>query len=430
MTELCGNLQLHDEGGMQIREVAMRHRGAILSGSAALLLMGVVGCFSQQHNSSQSGGAHAMNASWTPQNISWSGGRTMDIKDPGLGETAFTVPVPSGWRAVGLILRPGGCYRPNIAADGLSYTVLAPDGYTAIGQLPGAGWNWASDGSNPAGPKCAPMAINSAAVFLLNIAVPNMHPDATNVQLVPPTPQMQQTLANAQRQANQNGVGPSHRLLDTARVRVEYKIGDQPMEEMLYALLDCMESSMPAYPAMHRPAVNRRMCSIHGTVFKRAPKGQLDALLASQPPPPKVNQIWDQHISDRMQSAFKQYQIASDAQFAAIQKHFADVTAGMKARNQQFQQSQQSSFDHAMAADRATQDATDHASHLQVLDSLNRQDFIDPSTGKKIETSNQYTHNWISSDKSSVVLGDSPNFDPNGVVDPVRESWTELIPAP
>jgi hypothetical protein len=27
------------------------------------------------------------------------------------------------------------------------------------------------------------------------------------------------------------------------------------------------------------------------------------------------------------------------------------------------------------------------------------------------------------------VLGDSPTFDPNGVVDPVRESWTELIPA-
>jgi hypothetical protein len=98
-------------------------------------------------------------------------------------------------------------------------------------------------------------------------------------------------------------------------------------------------------------------------------------------------------------------------------------------RGKQFQQNQQSSFEHAMAADRATQDSIDHASHLQVLDSLNRADFIDPSTGRKIETSNQYTHNWISSDKNSVVLGDSPTFDPNGVVDPVRESWTELIPA-
>src|ERR1700679_3250640 len=70
-TESFGNLQLHDEGGMRIGEVAMRYRGTILSGSAALLLMGVTGCFSQQHNGSQSsgtgsGGAHVTNASWTP----------------------------------------------------------------------------------------------------------------------------------------------------------------------------------------------------------------------------------------------------------------------------------------------------------------------------------------------------------------------------
>jgi hypothetical protein len=273
------------------------------------------------------------------------------------------------------------------------------------------------------------MAIDSAAVFLLNIAVPNMHPDATNVQLVPNTPQMQQNLENARRQANQNA-GPSHRILDSARVRIEYKIGDQPMEEMLFTLLDCMQSEMPAYPAMHRAAQTRRLCSIHGTVFRRAPKGQLDALLASLPPPPKVDQAWDQEISRRMMNAFQQYQKASDAQFAAIQDHFRQVTDNMIKNGQRFQDSQRQSFEHAMAADRATQDSIDHAAHLQVLDSLNRQDFIDPSTGRKIETSNQYTHNWISSDKNSVVLGDDPTFDPNGAVDPVRESWTELIPAP
>jgi hypothetical protein len=87
------------------------------------------------------------------------------------------------------------------------------------------------------------------------------------------------------------------------------------------------------------------------------------------------------------------------------------------------------STEHAMAADAGRQNAIDHSAHLQVLDSLNRQDFIDPTTGRKIETSNQFTHNWISSDKDSVVLGDNPTFDPNGVVEPGRESWIELIPA-
>jgi hypothetical protein len=164
-------------------------------------------------------------------------------------------------------------------------------------------------------------------------------------------------------------------------------------------------------------------------MFSRAPTGQLDALLASGPPMAQIDQAWNQQIIQKMQAAFAQYQQASNAQFAAIQKHFSDVTQGMLDRGRQFQASQQSSFEHAMANDRASQNAIDHASHLQVLDSLNRQDFIDPTTGRKIETSNQYTHNWISSDKSEVALNDDPTFDPNGVVDPIRQSWTELIPA-
>jgi hypothetical protein len=53
---------------------------------------------------------------------------------------------------------------------------------------------------------------------------------------------------------------------------------------------------------------------------------------------------------------------------------------------------------------------------------------VDPNTGQKIETSNQFSHNWINSSGDGVVLNSDPTFDPNGVVDPVRESWTELIP--
>ena len=404
------------------------------SAAIAILLIGATGCNSQKHDQTafsqtDSGSARSMHTSWTPSSISWTGGHTSKVEDPAFGETAFTVGVPAGWKFVGAILRPHTCYGPSIPADGLSYTVLAPDGYTAIGQMPGSSWAWQSDGSNPQGPKCAPIGIDSAAGFLLNIAVPNIHPDATNVAFVPNTPQMQAKLESARAQFAQPGPGGTHRLLDSGRVRVEYKIGDQPMEEMLFAIMDCMVSNMPAYPLLHRPAMTRRSCSIHGTVFRRAPKGHLDALLASNPPAPQISQDWDQHVSERMRAAFAQYQKASDDRFRSIQKHFADVTAGMLERGRQFQDEQQRSFNHAMAADRASQDAIDHASHLQVLDSLNRQDFIDPTTGRKIETSNQYTHNWISSDKNEVVLNDDPTFNPNGVVDPVRQSWTELIPA-
>ena len=406
-----------------------------LSVVVLVALLSATGCFSQQRNNAQGGdaqangnaGARLVKSSWTAAGVSWNGGKTAGVQDPGLGEQAFTIAVPTNWRFKGLILRPHSCYAPSVPADGLSYTVLAPDGYTAVGQLPGASWTWKSDGTSLI-PKCAPIPIKSATAFLLDIAVPNIHPFATKVTVVPPTPQMQQNLRNAQQQALQSSIAPTRNLVDTGRVRIEYMLGDQPMEEMLFTMMNCLETAMPGYPAMHRPATTQRSCYAHGVVFRRAPKGQLDALLATQPPPPHIDQAWDEHVSQNMRAVFAQYQAASQRQFAAIQDHFKQVTDNMVAQGKAFQAQQRNSFEHAMANDRAAQDATDHAAHLQVLDSLNRQDFIDPTTGQKIETSNQYTHNWISSDKNSVVLGADPTFDPNGVVDPVRESWTELIP--
>ena len=185
---------------------------------------------------------------------------------------------------------------------------------------------------------------------------------------------------------------------------------------------------MPAYPMLHRAAMERHTCRTAGIGITRAPQGELDAIVGRRLPPPDIDSQWNQTIMNRMNSQFAAWQRQNDEQFQAIQNHFKQVTNGMIQRGQQFQAQQKSSFDNAMAQDRATQGAIDHAAQMQVRDSLNRQDFIDPTTGQKIETSNQYTHNWISSDKNSVVLGADPTFDPNGVVDPVRESWTELIP--
>lgn len=423
---------------MNTQKLSNEVKAATLSTLALLVLISVTGCFSQQRNAqgrhaeaAGSDGARLVKSSWTPSSVSWNGGSTGNVEDPALHETAFTTTVPSGWKFIGTIMRPRGCYRPSVPADGLSYTVLAPDGYTAVGQLPGASWSSSSDGTNTMGPKCQAVQIHSAAGFLLNIAVPNMHPNATRVSFVPPTPQMQSNLQRMRSEAAQApGYGmQSHRFIDTGRVRLEYMAGDQPMEEILFALLDCQETTMPAYPMLHRAARTDRRCSVHGIPFRRAPKGELDALLATNPPGPKIDQDWDQHIIQRMNAAFAQIEKASWDNFNKIQAHFKQVTDGMKARADAFGKQQQSSFEHAMANDRANQDAIDHAAHLQVLDSLNRQDFIDPTTGLKIETSNQFTHNWISSDKNSVALGDDPTADPNGVVDPVRESWTELIPA-
>lgn len=411
--------------------------GTFFAGVVALVAInGISGCFGSrpsvesgtaQGQPVEAGEAHRADTSWSPSGTSWSGARKAEVKDPGDGMTAFTVDVPQGWKFEGTILRPAGCHAPATPADGLSYMTVAPDGVTGVGQVPGVSWSWASDGTSPLGPKCKPVNISTAAGFLLNIAVPMMHPEAKIVGIVPLSDKMQANL-NAARQRMQ-GQGPTHVILDSARVKVEYQANGKPVEELLGVAMTCRVTEFPAYPAMRRPARTVRSCDTHGTYVKRAPKGKLEALIAADPTMAQIDTQWDADISRKMQQSFAAYKQASDAQFAAIQQHYKEVTAGMVARGQQFNENLKQSTDNAMAADRARQGAIDHAAHLQVLDSLNRADFIDPTTGQKIETSNQFNHSWISTDGTTAVLNADPTFDPNGVVDPGRESFVELIPA-
>jgi len=53
--------------------------------------------------------------------------------------------------------------------------------------------------------------------------------------------------------------------------------------------------------------------------------------------------------------------------------------------------------------------------------------FAEFHTGQVIEASNQYNHQWISSDGSTLIQTNDHSFDPNGVVNPVSTSWTELV---
>lgn len=364
------------------------------------------------------------------------GTRTVEINDPVLNMNAFTLKIPANWKFIGMILRPQGCYGPAVPADGISYSAVAPDGVNAVMQLPGAHWMWSSDGTSPQGRQCAPIAINSATAFLLNIAVPHIHPTAQIIGIQPLSSQEQQGLEEARRRqaAMDTNSGQLHirNLADAGKVRIEYVLDGRFVQEQLSTFVTCMVNDQPAFPVLHRPARSVATCQAHAIWIRRAPRGgldQLDAQLAAlKLGPPQINRQWDQEVSQRMQAAFAQYQAAQDRQFKAIQEHYRQVTANMIARGQQFNDNLAQTTQHAMAADRAQQGAIDHAAHLQVLDSLNRQDFIDPQTGQKIETSNQYMHNWISSDKSEVVVSNDSTFDPNGAVDPVREGWTELIP--
>jgi hypothetical protein len=406
-----------------MKEIIMQNKVRIMVGLGLIALIGSSVLCSQSTSTSHAGSA------------SFSSTRPEQVVDPAYGMTAFTIEVPAGWKFVGMILRPGGCHPSPTPAAGLSYTAMSPDGAEAMVTLPGVSWTWTSNGTNIMGPKCpSNINIDTAAGLLLNIAVPNLHPDARKVELEPLKQADIDAIAaqNAKLAAGMRGYGLKGRqYVDAAVVRIDYEVSGHPMEESDFTVIDCIETQvtgMPTgVPGRWSQPYTKRTCSSRGTIIRRAPKGQLDALRAAATPP-QVNPEWDQRVIHDMNTMFQQMQAASNQQFQANMANFKAQGEARLAAGRAFQQNLRESTEHAQANDRARQDAMYESSHKMALYALDQQEFRNPTTGQIIQASNQYNHQWMSSDGSTLIQTQDHTFDPNGVVYPISQSWTELNP--
>ena len=362
--------------------------------------------------------------------------RRVEATDPQYQITAFTMEVPADWKFNGTIVRPPGCHGHGAS---IKYTAQSADGLSAVVVLPGVAWNWASSetAQKYMAQNCPAIDIDTAASFLVNIAVPNIHPDAKIVAVLPLLPEGQASLKDQlAKEIQQNAslgnfkqVNPKW-TLEGANVRVQYTRDGHPVEEMISAVIHCNEQTMPAM--FKEPAYQRRSCFSRGTVISRAPQGHLDEMMAlklnakfasSMQPNPE----WQNRIAADQQAAFQQAMDANNRQAAANLEHFKQQGEQRLAAGKAFQDRQADSFNRAMTADQQKQAAIDASAHATALHSLDQQEFRNPNTGQIIQASNQYNHQWISSDGSTLIQTNDHNLDPNGQVYPVSQSWTELV---
>lgn len=375
-----------------------------------------------------------------PDGSAAAGTQRVQVTDPKYGITAMSFEIPAGWKYAGSIVRPVGCHSRGA---NVSYTAQSPDGITALVALPGVTWSWTNSPEalkSLANTRCPAIDINTPAAFLVNIAVPNLHPTASPkivaVLSLPPEGQANlaaQLKAQIANNASMPNLHMTNQTLEGARVRLQYVRDGHPIEEMIIAVVSCNDTPVVAMAAGNRPAALRRTCASRGTSIIRAPQGELDKVMEEPAVQNLVKSIqpnpdWQNRVSQDMQAEFQAMMAANNRQFQANQKYFADQNAAMLARGQQFQNNMRASTDAALATDRARQSAIDQSAHATALYSLDRQDFKNPATGQTIEASNEYNHQWLSSDGSTLIQTQDHNFDPNGQVYPVSQSWTELVP--
>jgi hypothetical protein len=365
-----------------------------------------------------------------------SGTRRVEATDPTYQITAFTMEIPTDWKFNGTIARPPGCHGHGAS---VKFTAQSPDGLSAVVALPGVAWEWVSDESAQKYMACPAIDIDTAASFLVNIAVPNLRSNAKIVAVLPLPPEGQASLKDQlEKQIQQNAalgnfkqVNPKW-TLDGARVRVQYDRDGHSTEEMITAVVQCNEQTMPAMAILKQAAYQRRSCFSRGTSITRAPQGHLDEMLAlplfkhfasSMQPNPD----WQNRIAADQQAAFQQAMAANNRQAAANLEAFKQQGERRMEQAKAFDQGLRDSTNRALAADRAKQDAIDASAHATALHSLDQQEFKNPTTGQTIQASNQYNHQWMSSDGQTLIQTNDHTLDPNGQVYPVSQSWTELV---
>ncbi len=368
---------------------------------------------------------------------SWTSTRSVEVTDPEYGMKAFTLAVPAGWKFRGEITRDPSCHGRG---PGLKSTTQGPDG-TVVAYLPGVRWVWTTSPlmrETMAKGRCPAIDIDTAAGFLVNIAVPNLRPNAVITQVLPLAAGAQASIAAQQQEARRNneavasryGIKPLRTTIDGARVRFTYLEGGKLWEEQVQSIIDCQVTESPALYSL--PASSTRSCAARNLYIVRTPQGRLEAFVASpelaelnkQTAP---NMEWVQRQGQDELARFKAWQKANSDQFQAMLQNGRDQHDALMRRGEQFQAQERADFERTQAQVRAQRDASSDMAHRQVLASLGRQEFTNPETGQVIQASAYYDHQWMSSDGSTLVQTDNPNLDPNGVIYPVSQSWTELV---
>ena len=413
----------------------MKHKAAVSIGLAIAILIGVTVVYSQQKSANSGAAASSGHLA----KASFSSTRKADVQDSQYQMTAYTLDVPAGWKFAGTIARVGGCHGSGAA---LKYTMQSPDGQTALARLPGVTWSWNSSEQRRKSMEqahCPGIDIDSAASFLVNIAVPNIHPGAKVIQVLPLEAEGQASLAKQlEQQKSQNAnmaaqfhQPPQNLTLDGARVRIQYTRNGQAEEEEIGAVVGCIGTHQAAMFSL--PASDNRICTSRGEWITRAPTGQLASFLAL--PQVKtlgksiaINHEWDNRVAADTQAKFQRLQDQNNAQFQANMKANQAQFDQRIQQQKQFDANLKAGTDRAMAQDRARQNAIDASAHNTVNYSLDRQDYRNPNTGQIITADSGYNHQWISSDGSTLIQTNDHTFDPNGQVYPVSQSWSELTP--
>jgi hypothetical protein len=322
--------------------------------------------------------------------------------------------IPSTWEFNGAIRMYGG--KEGCFSDAFSvfWEAKSEDGTTKIQGVPNYSWQYSDDPqelhnltdpnrrthtgnkTNDICPVSKPM---SAEQYFRQIVLNDLKPQMT-VASVEPFPVLEQLVRQ------RNGLPPADdgnggARIEAIRVRLEFQKDGKPME-LWYAVALVTQTYRVGRGSLY---------DMHaaGQIAMGAPKGKLDAndklfkvVMSSIQPTP-------QYLAYSGKWIASYYQIQAKKE-AAMDKIQADLDSFIT-----------QTYMHMSANAQRVSDQGFRATDQNLRDV---QTFRDPTTGRRLELSNQYDHAWLNG-ANEYVMSDDPNFNPNAQL---SGSWNQLQP--
>ena len=324
--------------------------------------------------------------------------------------------IPATWEFNGGIRMYGG--KEGCFCDSFSvfWEAKSEDGVTKIQGVPNYSWQYSDDPQelhnltdpnrrthtgNKTNDTCPVSKPLSAEQYFRQIVLNDLKPQMT-VASVEPFPVLDQLVRQ------RNGLPPTDdrnggARIDAIRVRLEFQQDGKPME-LWYAVALVTQIYRVGRGSLY---------DMHaaGQMIMGAPKGKLDAndklfkvVMSSIQPTPQYSAYTNKWIANY-------YQIQANKE-AAMDKIQADLDSFIT-----------QTYMHMSANAQRVSDQGFRANDQNLRDV---QTFRDPTTGRKVELSNQYGHAWLNG-ANEYVMSDDPNFNPNAQL---SGSWNQLQPVP
>ena len=312
-----------------------------------------------------------------------------------------------------MLFRSGkeGCFSDSFS---VFWEAKSEDGITRIQGVPNYSWQYSDDPQelhnltdpnrrthtgNQSNDTCPVSKPLSAEQYFRQIVLNGLKPQMTVVS-VEPFPVLDQLVRQ------RNGMPPTDdrnggARIDAIRVRLEFQQDGKPME-LWYAVALVTQTYRVGRGSLY---------DMHaaGQMIMGAPKGNLDAndklfkvVMSSIQPTPQYSAFTNKWIANY-------YQIQANKE-AAMDKIQADLDSFIT-----------QTYMHMSANAQRVSDQGFRANDQNLRDV---QTFRDPTTGRKVELSNQYDHAWLNG-ANEYVMSDDPNFNPNAQL---SGSWNKLQP--